>query len=39
MSPDLVVRLDFPLPRSVPAGRGTALFLLGACYHTREAVR
>ena len=39
MSPDLVVRLDFPLPRSVPAGRGTALFLLGACFHTREAVR
>jgi glycosyltransferase involved in cell wall biosynthesis len=39
MSADLVVRLDFPLPSSVPVGRGTALFFLGACFHRRERVR
>src|SRR5215210_2601688 len=40
MSPsDLVARLESPLPGSLPAGRGTAVFLMGACTHRREAIR
>ena len=33
----LMLRLDTPLP-SVPAGRGTAVFVSGACFHRREPV-
>jgi hypothetical protein len=32
-----MVRLDTRLP-SLPVGRGTAIFLAGACFHRREAV-
>ena len=30
---ELVVRLDTPLPKRLPVGRGTAIFCSGACYH------
>lgn len=33
---DLVVRLDTRLPASLPVGRGTAVFCLGACFHRHE---
>ncbi len=35
---DLVVRLERPLEATLPAGKGTALFLLGTCFHPDEAV-
>jgi glycosyltransferase involved in cell wall biosynthesis len=35
----LVVRVDLPLPASLPAGRGTAVLCLGACFHRHEPVR
>jgi glycosyltransferase involved in cell wall biosynthesis len=35
---DLVARLESELPTSLPAGRGTALFCYGACFHRSEAV-
>ena len=34
----LELRLEFPLPDSIPAGRGTALFLYGSCFHRHSAV-
>ena len=33
VDPELDVRLDFPLPRDLPAGRRTALFVFGSCFH------
>ena len=36
---DLVVRLDMPLPASLPVGRGTAVLCLGACFHRHEPLR
>ncbi len=33
---DLVVRLDMPLPETLPAGCGTAVLCLGACFHRHE---
>jgi glycosyltransferase involved in cell wall biosynthesis len=35
---ELVVRLDAPLPASLPVGRATAVFVLGACFHRHEAL-
>jgi glycosyltransferase involved in cell wall biosynthesis len=35
---DLVVRLETPLPASLPAGRADALFVLGSCFHSRERI-
>jgi glycosyltransferase involved in cell wall biosynthesis len=35
----LHVRLDFPLPRAVAVGRGTALFVCGWCFDPRSRVR
>jgi len=35
---ELVVRVDLPLPRTLPAGRATAILCLGACFHPRERV-
>jgi glycosyltransferase involved in cell wall biosynthesis len=37
--PELDVRVDTPLPRSVPAGSRTAIFVLGSCFHRRLGVR
>jgi glycosyltransferase involved in cell wall biosynthesis len=36
---ELTVRLDTTLPASLPVGRGTAIFCLGACFHPRERLR
>jgi glycosyltransferase involved in cell wall biosynthesis len=36
---DLVVRLDMPFPTALPAGRGTAVLCLGACFHRHERLR
>ena len=36
---DLVVRLDMPVPPSLPVGRGTAVLCLGACFHRHEPLR
>jgi glycosyltransferase involved in cell wall biosynthesis len=36
---DLVVRLDMPVPASLPVGRGTAVVCLGACFHRHEPLR
>jgi glycosyltransferase involved in cell wall biosynthesis len=36
---ELTVRLDTELPDSLPVGRGTAIFCLGACFHPREQLR
>jgi hypothetical protein len=36
---DLVVRLDMPLPASLPVGRGTAVLCLGACFHRHAPLR
>ncbi len=36
---DLVARLESPLPASLPAGQGTAVFCMGACAHRTEAIR
>lgn len=36
---DLVVRLDMPLPASLPVGRATAVLCLGACFHRHEPLR
>ena len=35
---DLVVRVDLPLPVALPAGRGTAILCLGACFHPSERI-
>jgi glycosyltransferase involved in cell wall biosynthesis len=35
----LTVRLDTELPASLPAGRGTAIFCSGACFHGGEEIR
>jgi glycosyltransferase involved in cell wall biosynthesis len=37
--PELDVRIDTPLPRSIPAGSRTAIFVLGSCFHRRLGVR
>jgi glycosyltransferase involved in cell wall biosynthesis len=37
--PELDVRADTPLPRSLPAGSRTAIFVLGSCFHRRLGVR
>jgi glycosyltransferase involved in cell wall biosynthesis len=34
----LVVKLETPLPESLPAGTATAVFCCGSCFHPREAV-
>jgi glycosyltransferase involved in cell wall biosynthesis len=34
----LVVKLETPLPESLPAGSATAVFCCGSCFHQREAV-
>lgn len=36
---DLRVDVETPLPEALPAGRATALFLFGSCFHRRAAVR
>jgi glycosyltransferase involved in cell wall biosynthesis len=36
--PDLRVRLESHLPRSLPVGRPTAVFLFGHCFHRQLAV-
>jgi len=36
--PDLIVRLESPLPDSLPAGVATAIFCSGTCFHRRETV-
>ena len=38
-SSQLVVRLDTPLPASLPVGKGTAMFANGACFHPHREVR
>src|SRR5947209_6034543 len=38
-SSELVVRLDTPLPASLPVGRGSAIFCNGACFHRRLQIR
>jgi glycosyltransferase involved in cell wall biosynthesis len=38
VSGDLVVRLDAPLPATLPAGSATAVFCCGACFHPAAAV-
>jgi glycosyltransferase involved in cell wall biosynthesis len=35
---DLDVRLDRPLPSALPAGRGTAVFCVGTCFHRHRRV-
>jgi glycosyltransferase involved in cell wall biosynthesis len=35
---DLVAELERPLPPELPAGTGTAVLLLGHCYHPEQAV-
>ena len=35
---DLQVTLDTPLPASLPVDSGTAIFLIGSCFHLREPV-
>jgi glycosyltransferase involved in cell wall biosynthesis len=35
---ELVVRVDLPLPTSLPVGRGTAILCLGACFHPRDRI-
>ncbi|HEY2439775.1 MAG TPA: glycosyltransferase [Solirubrobacteraceae bacterium] len=35
---DLRVTLEYPLPPTLPAGRGTMLFCYGHCFHRRERV-
>jgi Glycosyl transferase family 2 len=34
----LVAKLESPLPAVLPAGRGTAVFCYGSCFHPREKV-
>jgi glycosyl transferase family 2 len=36
---ELVVRVDMPLPPSLPVGRGSAVLCLGACFHPRGRIR
>jgi glycosyltransferase involved in cell wall biosynthesis len=36
---ELIVRADMPLPPSVPAGRGSAVLCIGACFHPREPIQ
>jgi len=36
--PGLRVDLEFPLPRRLPTGRGTALLCFGTCFHSHQAV-
>jgi len=36
---ELEVVLETPLPRALPAGRATAVFCFGCCFHRRLAVR
>jgi glycosyltransferase involved in cell wall biosynthesis len=38
VSADLVAKLESPLPASLPAGTGTAVFCCGTCLHRREAI-
>jgi glycosyltransferase involved in cell wall biosynthesis len=38
-APGLMVRLETALPFSLRVGRGTAVFLSGACYHRDEHIR
>jgi hypothetical protein len=35
---ELVVRVDLPLPATLPVGRGTAILCLGACFHPRDRI-
>src|SRR4051794_12841846 len=35
---DLEVDLEVPLPETIPAGRATAVFCFGTCFHRRQAV-
>jgi glycosyltransferase involved in cell wall biosynthesis len=35
---ELALRLESPLPRSLPAGRAAALFCSGWCFHPRERI-
>jgi glycosyltransferase involved in cell wall biosynthesis len=35
---ELVVRSEFPLPSTLPSGRGEAVFCLGICFHRHEAI-
>lgn len=36
--PDLVVRLETPLPAALPPGRADAVFVLGTCFHRRARI-
>lgn len=36
---DLQLRLDFPLPRAIRVGAGTALFVCGSCFSARSYIR
>jgi glycosyltransferase involved in cell wall biosynthesis len=38
VSADLVVKLDAPLPDSLPVGSATAVFCYGTCFHRHAAV-
>jgi glycosyltransferase involved in cell wall biosynthesis len=38
VSADLVASLESPLPAALPAGRGTAVFCYGTCFHRRARV-
>lgn len=38
MTADLVASLESPLPAALPAGRGTAVFCYGTCFHRRARV-
>ena len=35
---DLAVKLEVPVPRFLPVGRGTAIFCFGTCFHRRREV-
>jgi hypothetical protein len=38
VSAELVANLESPLPASLPAGTGTALYLSGTCFHRRTRI-
>jgi len=38
-SPEIEVEIETHLPEAIPAGRATALFVYGSCFHRRKAVR
>ncbi len=38
-APGLAVTLERPLPATLPVRTGTAVFLLGSCFHPEQAVR